>query len=174
MWADTPSRFAVDDRRIYTTGFSGGARVATWSALSCGTCIAGVIACGAGFPQGVQPGDAKLPQSVAFVYFGTVGTDDFNFPEMKTHDDLLAKAHVTHEIVHWDGPHDWAPEAVATRAVGWMEVQAMRSGLRPKDDALLAAIYDERLVDARALESAGRPYEAWLAYSGAASELAGL
>lgn len=172
VWADTHARFKVDDRRVYTAGFSGGARVATYTAIGCGGCVAGVIACGAGFP--VPPTGEKLAAPVSFAYFGTVGVDDFNFPEMKSLDGVLAKSGVAHEVARWDGPHDWAPEPLATRAVGWMETRAMRAGTRPADDALLATLYAERLADAKALEAAGRPYDAWLAYAGAAAEFAGL
>jgi poly(3-hydroxybutyrate) depolymerase len=174
MWNDTHARFKIDERRIYTTGFSGGARVATWAAMQCGTCIAGVIADGAGFPTGTQPGETHLPQSIAFAYFATIGTDDFNFPELKTLDGLLARAGVPHEVARWSGTHDWAPVALCTRAVGWMEARAMRTGLRPKDDALVAALLSERLDEARAAEGAGRTFDAWLAYAGAANEFSGL
>src|SRR6185503_15590113 len=34
LWSDTHQRFTLDERRVYTTGFSGGARVASAVALS--------------------------------------------------------------------------------------------------------------------------------------------
>src|SRR6185503_58837 len=49
MLTDTHPRFAIDDERMYATGFSGGARVAVQIAAGC-KCLAGVIANGAGFP----------------------------------------------------------------------------------------------------------------------------
>src|SRR6478672_7438128 len=52
LWADVKERYAIDPQRIYTAGLSGGARVASSVALACNHCIAGVIACGAGLPQG--------------------------------------------------------------------------------------------------------------------------
>ena len=55
MLKDTRKRFSIDEKRIYTTGFSGGARVATRVASSCTGCVAGVIACGAGFPSDIKP-----------------------------------------------------------------------------------------------------------------------
>ena len=48
VWADTHERLAIDEGRVYTTGFSGGARVAVMLAHLCGDCIAGVIGSGAG------------------------------------------------------------------------------------------------------------------------------
>ncbi len=49
VWKDTHARFNIDEKRVYATGFSGGARVANSFAASCRGCVAGVIACGAGF-----------------------------------------------------------------------------------------------------------------------------
>lgn len=49
MMSDVAQRVSVDNARLYTFGFSGGARVASTIALNGG--IAGVIACGAGFAQ---------------------------------------------------------------------------------------------------------------------------
>jgi len=49
MLTDTHQRFAIDDERMYATGFSGGARAAVRIALGC-KCLAGVMANGAGYP----------------------------------------------------------------------------------------------------------------------------
>src|ERR1043165_3162252 len=45
MQTDTHQRFAIDDERLYATGFSGGARAAVRIAIAC-KCLAGVIASG--------------------------------------------------------------------------------------------------------------------------------
>ena len=51
IWQDTHARLALDEREVYTTGMSGGARVAGLVALRCSPCkIAGVIAQAAGYP----------------------------------------------------------------------------------------------------------------------------
>ena len=49
MFMDVEERFSIDKNRIYTSGFSGGSRVAAMVALQ-NNSISGVIACGAGFP----------------------------------------------------------------------------------------------------------------------------
>jgi poly(3-hydroxybutyrate) depolymerase len=76
---DVAERFTVNDRRVYTAGMSGGARVALAIALSSPR-IAGVVASSAGFP------DSKPRKSVGFVVFGTAGTEDFNYTEMRQMD----------------------------------------------------------------------------------------
>src|SRR5215471_3999307 len=77
VWKDTHVRFNVDDTRIYAAGFSGGARVAFQFGYALEGKIAGIIACGAGFPTNIVP-----TRSTPFVVFSTVGNADFNYPEM--------------------------------------------------------------------------------------------
>src|SRR4030095_11422864 len=50
LWADTHNRFSIDDKRVYLAGLSGGARVAISVGFWLGNRVAGVIACGGGFP----------------------------------------------------------------------------------------------------------------------------
>ncbi|MBP1634626.1 MAG: hypothetical protein H6Q10_1200 [Acidobacteria bacterium] len=168
MLADTAARFPTDPRRVYFTGFSGGARVAVLAAASLGPRVAGVIGCAAGFPLGTRPSAA------AFAYFGTVGTDDFNFPEMRQLDEALDKAGVRHRIEVFEGPHDWPPPDLCTRAIEWMEIDAIRSRRRPADEGLIGQLLRDWAEGAAAAEKAGRPYEAWTRYTALAASFAGL
>src|SRR6185369_9862596 len=78
IWDDTHLRLALDERRTYTTGFSGGARMAGLIALRCSQCrIAGVIVHGAGYPLGQKPSQKTSP-----LYFLAVGDEDFNWSEV--------------------------------------------------------------------------------------------
>ncbi len=169
MLADTASRFAIDSRRLYLAGFSGGARVAVIAALALGERAAGVIGAAAGFPPGVEP-----TASMSFAYYGTAGTDDFNFPEMKTLGEKLDALRLPHRIEIFDGDHDWPPADVCVRAIEWMETEAMRSGRRPKDEALVDRIAARAASRAKADEEEGRAYDAWSAYSTLAATLAGI
>jgi predicted esterase len=159
---DTHERFAIDDDRVYATGFSGAARAAIYLATRCRDCISGVIACGAGFPAGVIPSRA-----LHFAVFSVAGVEDFNFPEVKDLDDALAKAGMTHRIEVFDGRHEWAPSSVANEAVEWLELMAMKAGTRARDDRLIAAIRQKTLERARALEEAKKLYDAYQVYAGA-------
>jgi poly(3-hydroxybutyrate) depolymerase len=76
MSTDVGRRFSIDSRRIYLAGMSGGARVALGLALA-NAQVAGVVASSAGFPDS-QPRD-----EVSFAIFGTAGTADFNYVEMR-------------------------------------------------------------------------------------------
>src|SRR5215471_17602570 len=128
MLEDVGTRFSVDAKQVYLTGFSGGARAATAIASWLKDQIVGVIACGAGLAVGLEP-SSSLP----FIFYGAVGKEDFNYPEMKQLDRALTAAGQMHHIEVFDGGHEWAPADVCVKAVEWMELQAMKSRRRPQD-----------------------------------------
>jgi predicted esterase len=134
MGADVSRRFSVDPGRLYLTGLSGGARVAMGIALS-GNRIAGVIASSAGFP------DSQPRGRVDFPIFGTAGTEDFNYLEMRMLDRKLSSPHF---LAVFRGGHALPPDEVAVEAVEWMEVQAMQSGRRSRDEGLTARLLSKR------------------------------
>lgn len=134
MSADVGRRFAIDAERIYLTGHSGGARVAMQVALG-NASIAGVIASSAGYP------DTKPRVTVPFAVFGTAGTDDFNYIEMRLLDRKLTSPH---RLVVFDGGHILPPDPVALDAIEWMELQGMKSGRRARDTSLLDRLLDKR------------------------------
>jgi poly(3-hydroxybutyrate) depolymerase len=151
MAADLTGRFPVDPKRIYTAGMSGGARVAMMVALHPEVIagrsrpeIAGVLASSAGFPPG------EFRESVPFPVFGTAGTDDFNYREMSRLDRTLKSPH---RVVVFEGGHTWLPVETATEALEWMELQAMTSGIRPRDQQLIDDIFNSRMAGAQSLKS---------------------
>jgi uncharacterized membrane-anchored protein YhcB (DUF1043 family) len=134
MSTDLGQRFAIDPKRFYLTGLSGGARVAM--GVAAGTkAIAGVIASSAGYP------DNQPRKTLPFVVFGTAGTEDFNYIEMR----LLDRALTTpHRVVVFEGGHTLPPANVALEAIEWLELQAMKTGLKPRDQALIDRLFDKR------------------------------
>jgi len=153
MSIDVGTRFAVDNKRIYTAGLSGGARVALHVALGTGK-IAGVIAASAGYP------DSQPRKSVPFAIFGTAGTEDFNYLEMRQLDRALT---TPHRVVIFEGGHTWLSSDLAIEALEWMEIQAMKSGRRPRDEVLVERIFVKRAAqaggDCLALESLAADFE---------------
>jgi hypothetical protein len=151
MTADLTARFPIDLKRIYTAGMSGGARVAMMVAFHPEVIagrihpeIAGVFASSAGFPPG------EFRESVGFPIFGTAGTEDFNYREMSNLDRTLRSPH---HVVVFEGGHTWLPVEVATEAVEWMELQAMTSGIRPRDQTLIDDLFARRMARAEGLKS---------------------
>ena len=134
MSNDLPRRFSIDPERVYATGMSGGARVAMQVALGKNN-IAGVIASSAGYP------DSQPRGSVPFAVFGTAGTEDFNYLEMRLLDRKLT---TPHRLAVFSGGHTLPPDTVALDAIEWMELQAMKSGRRTRDDALVGRLFEKR------------------------------
>ncbi|HVQ30625.1 MAG TPA: hypothetical protein VMV21_13640, partial [Vicinamibacteria bacterium] len=99
---DTAARFPIDSRRVYATGFSGGARVATNIAMSCRGCIAGVFAQGAGLPAGAR--DAA-PLDAA--WFAAAGERDMNYAELFQLEQELLKRGARQRFRVFAGGHEW-------------------------------------------------------------------
>ena len=167
MFDDTHARFAVDDRRIYFAGFSGGARVASILAQRC-KCAAGVLLSGAGF------GGAPPSQDSVFAVFATVGTFDFNYPELSELDEKLEQTGFPHVLRHFDGPHQWAPAEMLDQGLAWFRLIAMKQNREARDDNFIASQETQAAARAHALEEAGQPYEAWQEYRQAVSTFEGL
>lgn len=168
MWADTRSRLSIDPRRVYAAGFSGTVRFACQRALAAPGTIQGVVAAGAGFPFETKP-----TKDTPFLYYGTVGDRDFNYYEVLDVAEAMTDLGLPHRVEVWAGPHDWMPEELATRALGWLELQAMKKGLREKDAALVQALWSDDLARARALEASDLP-EAHRLYTRMAEDYRGL
>ena len=74
----------------------------------------------------------------------------------------------------FDGGHDWLPAAAAEEAIAWLELQAMKSERRPRDEGLINEWFEQSVSRARAAEAAGKSYEAYIRFNDAASDFKGL
>ena len=161
LTADVGSRFNIDPKRVYAAGMSGGARVALSVALS-SRGVAGVIASSAGYP------DAKPRKTLPFVLFATAGTEDFNHLEMR----LLDRALTTpHRLAIFEGGHVWLSSDLAVDAVEWMELQAMKAGLKSRDESEIDRIFTKRT---ELIAAAGTDKARYLALQALAADFDGL
>jgi len=157
MLPELGGRWAVDPERVYAAGFSGGAHVA-WSVGVETQRLAGVISSGGR----VDP--AWMVDEIPFASYGTVGTTDFNHAGMHTVDEHFGSRGAPHRLEVFEGPHRWLSSEMATEAIGWMEVVAMRQGRRPVDRAVAARLLAADLERAAELEVAGRVVAAFARY----------
>lgn len=171
MAEDVSRRFPVDGKRVYLTGFSGGARAAVVVAKLCHGCAAGVILHGAGFPADPQYRPGK---DVAFAVFSAIGTLDFNYSEVIPLQEELESQGIARRLRRFDGPHQWAPPEVWMEAFAWMDLMAMKRGVLQANPAFIEQQLAARLVRAREYESAGRLYAAWQEFRDITSDFAGL
>lgn len=174
LWDDTHMRFSIDEKRVYTTGFSGGARVAAWAGYLCDGCVAGVIGQGAGFHEQMTPTASTPASSIHFVFYGTIGTDDFNFGELKNLDQVLSTIGLPHRITTFEGGHAWAPKEICMRAVGWMELQAIKLGKRKGDEALVEELWKRDTQSAHLADAEKRVSDAYVAYAALVEDFRGL
>ena len=169
MFEDVHARLSIDPQRTYMAGFSGGARQAILHDFLCKHCLAGVVAVGAGYPPNFKPA-----APVALAFFGVAGADDFNFAEMKELDANLARLGARHRFESFDGGHEWLKTGLAAAAVEWMELQAVKTGLRQKDEAFTKGVWERRLAEARRLEEGAKLYAAYRAFESLAADFRGL
>jgi dienelactone hydrolase len=152
---DVSERFTVDAGRIYGAGFSGGARAVSLFSRMIEKPVAGLIACGAGLVPGTPPSQFKPS-----VYLGTVGDSDFNYQEVRNLDAAFDEAGVLHRMFYFEGRHDWPAPGLCARTLDWLDVAAMASGARPKDEAFLSEVFAREVQEAETLAEAGRASQA--------------
>ncbi len=170
VWQDTHERLALDPRRVYMMGFSGGARVATTLALRCEPCaIAGVISHGAGYPGSFPPSDKDR-----FAYFAFVGDQDFNWAEVMELRRKKEEMNAPYRLRVFPGEHQWAPPALMEDAIEWIQLKAMQAGTVPPDSAFADRLFaktQKETEDAVQRRDAIAQFEA---YRSLASDFSGL
>lgn len=127
LLADTRDRLKLTNNLLYTCGFSGGAKVASFVAIQ-NPVIRGVIAGGAALPDGVQP------ENFPFSYTLLAGEGDMNLTDLVATQAELDKTKTRHRIIFFDGKHEWAPVNRMNLAFG-----GLRLDLAPRDDRAVAA-----------------------------------
>jgi predicted esterase len=150
LLTDTEARFPIDSRRVYATGFSGGARVATGLAMGCRGCVAGVFAQGAGLPAGLTSA-----RGLDFPWFAAAGERDMNYAELFLLEQELLKGGARQRFRVFAGSHEWAPTAVWEEALGWFELLAMNDGRKPRDAAFAASAFRQSSERAAAFRERG-------------------
>jgi dienelactone hydrolase len=165
VWQDVSTRFSVEPERVYTTGFSGGARVALEVALQTES-VAGVFVHGGGFRE-----REHLELELPFVLVGAAGNQDMNLREIEQmHDSLVARGWPSRRLI-FKGGHRWAPAETIERALAWFELQAFRKGSARRDPEWLEQQYELALRETRSL---GDSYAALLEYEQQLRDFEGL
>ena len=154
MLDDVEQSLPVDSRRLYLVGFSGTARFAWEVTRQLSGSVAGIIGAGAAVPGGRAWMESNIGKSSP-VLFGTIGIRDPNYEELRSFDAKLDTIGAIHHIERFDGGHQWPPTELSTRAVEWLELQAMRRGLKPRQQPWIDSLYGAWLARAARIDSAG-------------------
>ncbi len=135
LFNDSRSRIHFDANRIYTCGFSGGAKVASYIALHHNE-IKAVIAGGAGLPDDVTPGNFN------FSFTGIAGKGDMNMTDLVALNNELNQTSTRHHLILFDGKHEWSPLRIMNIAFTGLQFDAMFNKLIAKNDSLINKYVD--------------------------------
>ncbi len=127
---DLLSRRAINTNRVYTCGFSGGAKVATYIALHHSE-VKGVIANSAGLPDILNAGN------FTFSFTAIAGEGDMNLTDLVSINNSLGNTQTHHRIIFFDGIHQWAPESTMNIAFEGLQLDAMREKSIPADQTFI-------------------------------------
>ena len=130
LYGDSQKRLKMNANRIYTCGFSGGAKVAGYVALNHNE-VKGVIANGAELP------DATAAGNFHFSFTAIAGEGDMNMTDLVAITNDLDKTLTRHRIIFFDGIHEWAPESTMNIAFAGLQLDAMHEKLMPNDNLFI-------------------------------------
>src|SRR3989339_594623 len=126
---ETQVRFHIDEENIFTSGFSGGSKMAILFAQQFRE-VAGVIGCGGSLPFSTD-------QSPGFYYDGIVGATDFNYLEMQQSFSVYDQMGYDYTSVVFNGGHQWPPLAAMDQALTGIEIYRMKSQRLPRNEKWL-------------------------------------
>jgi hypothetical protein len=99
---------------------------------------------------------------------------DFNYEEVVDVDNFLDARGVRHHVEFYPGPHAWPPAPVMEDAITWLELQAMRRRLEPKNDPWIDSLFAARAGAADAADASHQEVSAYQLYRAVASDFRGL
>jgi predicted esterase len=166
MLRSAQESLSIDLSRLYLAGFSGTARAALRFAVGLRGHVAGVIAAGGALGFELGGPETVFARDTAFAYFGAAGTADFNYEEVLSMGERFGRMFVPFRVATFDGPHSWPPPSICGEAVEWLELRAMRGGLRATDSAWVSARLETELSQAAGLEQRGKWDQALRLYEG--------
>lgn len=150
VFTTSKEMFKLDSLNQFTAGFSGGARLAI-AIAGLSKDIKGAIASGAG----LNTVSSSWLRNNPFIFIGTCGDEDFNYTEMKLTEKVLLELKYPHEMIWFEGGHQWPPEEVLEKAVRDLSVLMFsRQQQRFSEDELLG-FYNAQLDYNKQLQASG-------------------
>ncbi|MGS2739150.1 acetylxylan esterase [Sinomicrobium sp. M5D2P17] len=143
--------FPVDSKRIYTSGYGGGGRLATAIAAISGD-VDGVIACGAALPGNKN----YEPQKNNFLFIGLVGDEDGNFREMQSTVSILNRKKFQADLLVYDGSSYYPPADYMDKAIRTLTIKAIAKGAVPGGEKMVDSLFRADLDFNRKTERIGQ------------------
>lgn len=133
LLTETKDRFSIDENRLFTAGFSGGAKLAIIFAQQMPEII-GVVACGASLPI---TGDTRPD----YYYAGIVGNQDFNYLEVQQTFTVFDQQGFDYTSVVFDGGHQWPSVNSFEMAITGLDIYSIKTKRLTKKDEWLNEIW---------------------------------
>ncbi len=133
------SMLPVHKSRVYTAGFSNGARLASTIPLFIKE-IEGVISCGADI-RTVE----LLNRRNTFHFIGIIGREDYNYKEMITFRKTLNKIKFPNHLLKFDGGHQWPNIESIQTAMEILTLASMSKGNVEKDNSFIDRNFEENI-----------------------------
>ena len=130
---ETKNRFVIDENRMFTAGFSGGAKLAMMFAQQLPEII-GVAACGGSLPisSNSQPN---------YYYAGIVGNEDFNYLEVHQTFTVFDQWGFDYTSSIFNGAHEWPPAKNFEMALIGFNIYTIKIKRSTKDEEWLDMVW---------------------------------
>ncbi|NJB72513.1 hypothetical protein GGR42_003004 [Saonia flava] len=135
----------IHRNRVYTGGFSNGARLASIIPLFIKE-IEGVISCGANI-RSVELLNSKNP----FHFIGIVGREDYNYKEMIDFKKTLNRLKFPNQLLKFDGGHEWPNINLIKSSMEIFTLASMAKGNIEKDSSYVNTLYNESMLELNTL-----------------------
>ena len=155
MFREVAALFPINTNRIYTAGFTSGAKFAA-VVPSFIKEVSGVISCGSFVPS-VELLDEKNP----FYFIGIVGNEDFNYPQMLQGRELLNKMKFPNDLMVFNGGDRWSDYTLIDKALKSLTLSAMAKGNVAKDNEFVLDNYLKNMQEYTGLKSSGQSLMAY-------------
>ena len=117
IWNDSHELLSIDDKRLYVSGMSGGARESMYFSLTQKKKFAGMISCGA-----FRNPNSPLPKKSDTYYIMSSGNTDYNYPEMIDQQKILNKRKMDNALITFRGAHVWASPPMLAHCMRLLEL----------------------------------------------------
>lgn len=148
------SMVPIDRNRVYTGGYSEGARLASLMPTFIKQ-VKGVIACGSPVAN-----SEVLSSKNPFHFVGIVGVEDYNYTAMLNTEKVLNRLKFPNHLLIFEGGQEWPKASDMAKAMEWLTLGAMAKGYLPKDTVFIDTSYRKSLGNISALVTQNRPIRA--------------
>jgi predicted esterase len=149
--ADLEARYGCDTKKMGLCGFSGGAKVALYTANN-NTLINNVIYIGAAIPL-----NARQPLSM----LGIAGVNDMNYTDLIQFAAQVESTNPANGLMEWSGKHEWADQATFQRAMQWFCFQVWRQNAMVLDLTTITEFEQDSKMQITQAKRANDPLKAY-------------